>query len=88
MGFYKKKPVVVEAKVFTKESAGIVASWVGKQATLTEEENHGLTLVIHTLEGDMVALPGDYIIQGVKGEFYPCREDIFLETYEPAPAEV
>jgi hypothetical protein len=39
-------------------------------------------LVVVTLEGDMTATVGDYIIRGVKGEFYPCREDIFKLTYE------
>lgn len=39
-------------------------------------------LVIRTLEGDMTASYGDYIIKGVKGEFYPCKPDIFNETYE------
>jgi len=38
--------------------------------------------VIHTLEGDMVAEPGDWIITGVKGEQYPCKDDIFQQTYE------
>lgn len=38
---------------------------------------------IITLEGVMRAIPGDYIIKGVKGEFYPCKPDIFEETYEP-----
>ena len=40
--------------------------------------------VIHTLEGDMTARPGDYIIEGVKGELYPVKPDIFEATYEPA----
>ena len=40
-------------------------------------------LDIHTLEGTMRATPGDWIIQGVKGEFYPCKPDVFAETYEP-----
>ncbi len=39
-------------------------------------------LVIHTLEGDMTAMPGDWIITGIKGEQYPCKPDIFLATYE------
>lgn len=39
-------------------------------------------IVIHTLEGDMLASPGDYIITGVHGEQYPCKPDIFEETYE------
>ena len=41
-------------------------------------------LVIQTLEGDMSAALGDWIIKGVKGEFYPCKPDIFEVTYEPA----
>lgn len=41
------------------------------------------TLVIHTLEGDVHASPGDWIITGVAGEKYPCKPDIFAETYEP-----
>ena len=45
-------------------------------------ENKGKTLVIHTLEGDMEASIGDYIIKGVNGEFYPCKPDIFAKTYE------
>lgn len=40
---------------------------------------------IDTLEGTMLALPGDWIIRGVKGEFYPCKPDIFAATYEEAP---
>jgi len=39
-------------------------------------------LTIHTLEGDHLATPGDYIIKGVKGEFYPCKPDIFEQTYD------
>ena len=42
------------------------------------------TEVISTLEGDMIANPGDWIITGVKGERYPCKPDIFEATYEPA----
>ncbi len=38
--------------------------------------------IIHTLEGDMIASPGDWIITGVNGEQYPCKPDIFEKTYE------
>lgn len=41
-------------------------------------------ILIPTLEGDMMALPGDWIIRGVANEFYPCKDDIFQKTYEPA----
>lgn len=47
------------------------------EAYQTNEE-----LIIHTLEGDMKASPGDYIITGVNGEQYPCKPDIFKKTYE------
>jgi hypothetical protein len=43
--------------------------------------------IIHTLEGDMVADPGDWIITGVKGEVYPCKPDIFEATYEKVEAD-
>jgi len=43
-----------------------------------------LPVVIETQEGDMTARPGDWIIKGVKGEFYPCKPDIFEATYESA----
>ncbi|MDN6798136.1 MAG: hypothetical protein L0L50_02335 [Propionibacterium sp.] len=42
------------------------------------------SLIIRTLEGDMRVAPGDYVIRGVRGEFYPCKPDIFAATYEPA----
>ena len=46
-------------------------------------DKHG-SIIIHTLEGDMHAEAGDYIIKGVQGEYYPCKPDIFEQTYEPA----
>lgn len=47
----------------------------------TEEE------VIHTLEGDMLASVGDYVIVGLKGERYPCKPDVFWKTYERVPLD-
>ena len=41
-----------------------------------------IPMIVHTLEGDMKANPGDWIITGVKGEQYPCKDDIFKATYE------
>ncbi len=74
---YRKRPVVIEARRYTRNGleAEAVAKWCGGQQT-----NDGL--VIHTLEGDHLADYGDWIIQGVQGEFYPCKPDIFEETYE------
>ena len=73
---YRKKPVVIEA-----------VQWTGfnKEAILmfcSAAFFDGDDLKIHTLEGDHLALIGDYIIKGVHGEFYPCKEDIFHKTYE------
>lgn len=83
---YRKKPVVVEAVLYTGENAEAVAKWCsGEVATdrVTEEDHDVTTYVrIRTLEGAMLAAPGDYVIKGVKGEFYPCKPDIFNATYE------
>ncbi len=53
-----------------------------KKPVVIEAYQTDVELVIHTLEGDMLARPGDYIITGVNGEQYPCKEDIFLKTYD------
>jgi hypothetical protein len=76
---FRKKPVVIEARQYTRNglAAEEVAKWCGGEQT-----DEGL--IIHTLEGDHLAGYGDMIIQGVKGEFYPCKFDIFKQTYEPA----
>ena len=53
-----------------------------KKPVIIEEYQTDVAMVIHTLEGDLTAQPGDYIITGIAGEQYPCRADIFEETYE------
>ena len=55
----------------------------GKWASTAESGMHPNCLLIPTLEGDMLARPGDWIIKGVQGEFYPCKPDIFAATYDP-----
>ncbi|WP_333828278.1 hypothetical protein [Pararhodobacter sp.] len=89
MNFYRKKPVVIEAVHFdgTKCGANYVLAWIGAhgvEALRKNSRNPIAGIVIPTLEGDHLALPGDWIIKGVKGEFYPCKPDIFAATYEPA----
>ena len=72
---YRKKPVIVEARRYDGANGPELLAWaVGSL--------RGGVLHIGTLEGDMVASPGDYIICGVQGEFYPCKPDIFEATYE------
>lgn len=58
-----------------------------KKPIVIEAEQATERTVIHTLEGDMTADHGDWIITGVKGERYPCKPDIFAATYEPADDE-
>lgn len=86
MSLWKKKPVTIEALQFLDaESGEAIRAWINGNG------GHALALgtkaepqmVISTLEGDHRAFPGDWIIQGVKGEFYPCKPDIFAATYEP-----
>lgn len=81
---YKKKPVVIEAMQFdgSIESAVEIRKWSHHQVSSYSEDT--LKLLIPTLEGDMTASPGDYIIRGVKGEYYPCKPDIFDVTYDKA----
>jgi hypothetical protein len=82
---YRKKPVVIDAQQLTDDNGGAVAQWCG--GTLRggpKGGSKGGHVLIHTLEGTMTAEPGDYVIRGVQGEFYPCKPDIFEQTYEPA----
>ena len=78
---YRKKPVEIEAMRFTDETKNQCAHWVTCNCSYDMDET-GPIMGIQTLEGVMTARLGDYIIKGVKGEFYPCREDIFKMTYD------
>ena len=78
---YRKKPVVVEAVQWTGENHAEMCEFIDPE--VFEIIPH-VGLVIHTLEGDHHASPGDYIIKGVNGEFYPCKPDVFEKTYEHA----
>lgn len=85
MAKYKKKPVVIEAIQFNENFIGTECSQEFNKAfrngdiSETQDKNR---LIIRTLEGNMTANKGDYIIKGVNGEFYPCKPDIFTKTYE------
>lgn len=80
---YVKKPVAVQAFRLEEDNAEEVANWCGGQPVeLTFIPGEGVGVEIPTLEGTMTAIPGDYVIRGVKGEFYPCKPDIFEETYD------
>lgn len=58
-----------------------------KPVEILAEYNDAGAMTINTLEGDMLASPGDWIITGVNGEKYPCKPDVFEKTYEPADEE-
>lgn len=84
---YRKKPVEIEAMEFkTIEDYLKIVEWMkesGDTHALANEVHYKTPImIIHTLEGAMAANPGDYIIKGVKGEFYPCKPDIFKSTYD------
>ena len=95
MDLYRKKPVVIEAIKWTGLNQREMFIFLSGESDpdfmdiKTENENfkidHGRVnrgLIIKTLEGEHVADLGDFIIKGVKGEFYPCKPDIFALTYE------
>lgn len=78
---YRKKPVVVEAMQFVDGNKDRVYNWVTGNR-YADFDNGKPILKIQTLEGIMIARLGDYVIKGVKNEFYPCKPDIFEATYE------
>ena len=80
---FRKKPVVVEAHQYGPGNCDFIHRWAGIVAKRQPHECGVTPLVIPTLEGEHIASPGDWIIKGVKGEFYPCKPDIFEATYEP-----
>lgn len=83
---YIKKPVEIEAMQFldTTESIEELSDFTGKEIRVDYQDRNNPCLKIETLEGTMKASVGDYIIKGVKGEFYPCKPDIFEATYAPS----
>ena len=78
---FRKKPVVIQAVQWSGSNLDEIAKLGG--AREYEQPFLGDDLVIKTLEGDMVANKGDWIIKGVEGELYPCKPTIFEKTYEP-----
>lgn len=83
---YRKKPVEIEAVQFDDDPDTLIKinDDLGLDpVTVSYENPDAPVLKIPTLEGTMTAQAGDFIIKGVHGEFYPCKPDIFEETYEP-----
>lgn len=83
--YYQKKPVVIEAEQYSSQEPGpLIAEAITSTDAYVEASG---ALIIRTLEGNHIANPGDWIIKGVKGEFYPCKPDIFAMTYESVKSE-
>jgi hypothetical protein len=91
---FRKKPVVIEAIQFTGDKHSFDAIWRWMDGDDVDspmcgyegpDENHPVSFQIKTLEGRVRASAGDWVIKGIKGEFYPCKPDIFAMTYECVP---
>ena len=82
---YRKKPVIIEAiKLIDGKSVDEMREvWGIDFVDVSEFDWTCNEMTIRTLEGRMKAIIGDFIIKGIKGEFYPCKSDIFEATYEP-----
>lgn len=78
---FVKKPVVIEAIQYDGINITEVESFVGVKLPTVWLSVEDTQLVIPTLEGDMKVSKGDYVIKGIKGEFYPCKPDVFKSTY-------
>ena len=79
MAKFRKKPIVIEAFQFVVDVAGSPLKW----GPVLRAPGEGQPFYIETLEGSLTVTPNDWIITGVKGEVYPCKDDIFRMTYEP-----
>ena len=82
MRMFRKKPVVIEAIQYTENNREEIEHFTGNGAKVNIEGKRR-SVVIETLEGTMIGEPGDWIIKGVMGEFYPCKPHIFAATYDP-----
>ena len=81
---YRKRPVTIEAVHWTGDNGEEVARFMGQDRPPWPGPT---PIEIQTLEGTMTARVGDWIIRGIKGEYYLCKPDIFEATYEPATVE-
>lgn len=91
MSFYRKRPIVIEAVQWNNDRRDVFDFLTGttNQLLTNSGDNFYIDhnridggLIIKTLEGEHMANLGDWIIKGVKGEFYPCKPDVFAATYE------
>lgn len=84
---YRKRPVIIEALKFDPTNINEIKLFVGEnlicgEANIPVFSSQPQPYIIKTLKDDMIVSRGDYIIKGIKGELYPCKSDIFEQTYE------
>lgn len=81
---YKNKPKEIEAVQFTDPGQfPMLVKWIGKENIYLQNNNDlDFRISFMSIEGSVFANIGDYIIKGIEGEFYPCKESIFEKTYE------
>lgn len=84
---YRKRPIGVDAIQYTGENGPEISEWINKTSSLgcslmLSVRDQLMTLSLGTMEGTVGVRPGDYIIRGVAGEFYPCRPEVFRASYE------
>jgi len=84
MPLFRKKPVVIEAVRWTGNMTDVEGLLARSKCDNVTQDLGSPSLFIPTLEGVHEAKVGDWIIKGVAGELYPCKPEIFAETYEPA----
>ncbi len=99
--WYRKRPVDIEAWTVEELEMAAARDWAALPVEVRRAYDQGgwvfgalengkgprRGIYIPTLEGSMFAAPGDMVIRGVKGEFYPCKPDIFAATYDPVPVQ-
>lgn len=84
---YRKKPVIISAIQWIGDNSDEIKAFCGDSCKFAID-NTDKSVFIYTLEGVHKALPGDFIIRGVQGEYYPCKPDIFAMTYDEEPKDV
>lgn len=80
MPFYVKKPIAIEARQITEDNLSEMMEW-SKATTIKRPDGTPSGMMVWTLEGTMSGKIGDYLIKGVRGEFYFCDKDVFHESY-------
>lgn len=87
---FRKKPIVIEARQFTEESAYGLLAWINlsvREGYMARLDGRTGRLIVPTMRGGLGASIGDWIIRGIGGEFYPCPQEVFSETYEEVQDE-